>query len=108
MKHLILLVRELLLAYENLPLVQNSGTTKIKFNRVGICHTIATCFVEVDGDGQVHYAIFQTSGHYVLDRAAMASVQNWVFEPGMRSDTKVEMWVKVPIRLQFKVNSKSH
>ncbi|MCK4893050.1 MAG: energy transducer TonB, partial [Calditrichia bacterium] len=35
-------------------------------------------------------------------RTALASVKNWSFEPGMRGDEKVEMWVKVPIRFQLK------
>lgn len=46
--------------------------------------------------------LLQSSGHPVLDRIAMASVKNWVFEPGLRGDKKVEMWVKVPIKFQLK------
>ena len=45
--------------------------------------------------------IFRSSGYSVLDKAAMTSVRTWVFEPGMRGDKKVEMWVKVPIRFQL-------
>jgi hypothetical protein len=32
----------------------------------------------------------------------VASVKAWLFEPGMRGDEKVEMWVKIPIRFQLK------
>ncbi len=43
-----------------------------------------------------------SSGHKILDRAAMASVENWLFEPGMRGDQKVDMWVRVPVRFRLK------
>lgn len=46
--------------------------------------------------------IFRSCGHSVLDKAAMKSIRNWLFEPGMRGDKKVEMWVKVPIKFQLK------
>jgi len=40
----------------------------------------------------------ETSGHELLDRAAMAAVQNWLFQPGKRGDETIDMWVRVPIR----------
>ena len=46
--------------------------------------------------------IFRSCGYSVLDKAAMNSLKNWLFEPGMRGEEKVEMWVKVPIRFQLK------
>ena len=46
--------------------------------------------------------MFRSSGHSVLDEAAIRSIRNWLFEPGMRGEKKVEMWVKVPIRFQLK------
>jgi protein TonB len=46
--------------------------------------------------------IIRSCGHSVLDQAAMKSIRNWLFEPGMRGEKKVEMWVKVPIRFQLK------
>jgi periplasmic protein TonB len=46
--------------------------------------------------------VFQSSGHEALDRAALASVRKWVFEPARRGEQKITMWVKVPIR--FKLN----
>ena len=45
--------------------------------------------------------LFQSSGYEILDRAAIKSVQEWVFEPARRGDQSVEMWVKVPIRFQL-------
>jgi len=46
--------------------------------------------------------IIRSCGHSVLDEAAVKSIRNWLFEPGMRGEKKVEMWVKVPIRFQLK------
>lgn len=59
--------------------------------------------VLVDKDGNVGDSkIFKSSGYKVLDRSALASVKNWSFEPGMKNEDIVEMWVKVPIRFQLK------
>ncbi|HPJ66585.1 MAG TPA: energy transducer TonB [Desulfobacteraceae bacterium] len=58
--------------------------------------------VLVDRHGRVKdQRISESSGHDVLDRAAVSSVENWVFEPGIRGDEKTEMWVKIPIRFQL-------
>jgi len=58
--------------------------------------------VLVDQEGKVgDLRISESSGYSILDRAAMASVKGWVFEPGMKGDQKVDMWVKVPIRFQL-------
>ena len=46
--------------------------------------------------------IFTSTGYPILDRVAMESVKNWLFEPGMKGNKKVEMWVRVPIRFQLK------
>lgn len=46
--------------------------------------------------------LFDSSGYAMLDDAAVASVKNWVFEPGMRGEEKVEMWVRIPIRFELK------
>jgi protein TonB len=42
-----------------------------------------------------------SSGHSVLDQAALASVKGWLFDPGTRGGEKVDMWVKVPVRFQL-------
>jgi len=42
--------------------------------------------------------MFKSSGHKVLDRAAMKAVKGWIFEPGKKGSTPIDMWVKVPIR----------
>jgi protein TonB len=46
--------------------------------------------------------VLSSSGYPILDRAAKSSVKNWTFEPGMRGQQKVEMWVRVPIRFELK------
>lgn len=59
--------------------------------------------VLVDQEGRVvDLRVFASSGHQVLDRAAMKSVKTWLFEPGMRGDQRVAMWVRIPIRFQLK------
>jgi protein TonB len=59
--------------------------------------------VLVNTEGRVaECRIIRSCGHSVLDKAAVKSIRNWLFEPGMRGDKKVEMWVKVPIRFQLK------
>ncbi|MCK9294446.1 MAG: energy transducer TonB [Desulfobulbaceae bacterium] len=48
------------------------------------------------GVNQVRLAA--TSGHELLDRAAVAAVENWLFTPGRRGEQTIDMWVRVPIR----------
>ena len=44
----------------------------------------------------------QSSGHGILDRAAMQSVEKWTFEPGAIGDRKVDMWVNIPVRFDLR------
>ena len=46
--------------------------------------------------------VFESSGYPILDRAAVTSVRKWLFEPGMRGDERVDVWVKIPIRFELK------
>ena len=46
--------------------------------------------------------VLSSSGYPILDRAAKSSVKHWTFEPGMRGQEKVKMWVRVPIRFELK------
>ncbi len=58
--------------------------------------------VFIDKDGSVgKLRLFASSGHKILDQAAMAAVKDWLFEPGMRGNEKVKMWVRVPVRFQL-------
>jgi len=59
--------------------------------------------VLIDKQGKViDLRVFSSSGYSILDKTAIASVKNWLFQPGMRGSDKIEMWVRVPIR--FKLN----
>ena len=59
--------------------------------------------VLVDGNGRVkQLRILTSSGHPVLDKAALKSVNGWLFEPGMVGDEKVDMWVRVPVRFELR------
>lgn len=57
----------------------------------------------IDISGKVaDLRIFTSSGHPVLDRAALKAVRRWRFTPGTIGGRGQEMWVKVPIRFQLK------
>lgn len=59
--------------------------------------------VFIDKDGRVaDMKLFSSSGYAILDRAARNTVENWLFEPGLQGNEKIEMWVKVPVRFQLK------
>ena len=46
--------------------------------------------------------LYRSSGHRILDRAAMRAVRDWLFESGFRGEKKMEMWVRVPVRFQLR------
>ena len=59
--------------------------------------------VLVNKNGKVNdLKIYKSSGHPILDRAAVSSVKHWLFEPGMIGENKVNMWVRVPIRFELR------
>lgn len=59
--------------------------------------------VMVDQNGRVgDLRLFTSSGHSILDKKAMASVKGWLFEPAMKGDKKLDMWVRVPVRFELK------
>lgn len=39
-----------------------------------------------------------SSGHPLLDRAAVKAVGTWRFLPGAREQEKIDMWVRIPVR----------
>ncbi|MEA2083467.1 MAG: energy transducer TonB [Thermodesulfobacteriota bacterium] len=58
--------------------------------------------VLVDRSGRVgNLRIFSSSGHRILDKAALKSVQKWRFVSARRGDEPVDMWVKVPVRFEL-------
>jgi len=59
--------------------------------------------VLVDGQGRVaQVKLGRSSGHGILDRAAIKAVQAWSFRPGSEAGVSAEMWVSVPVRFQLK------
>ena len=59
--------------------------------------------VLVSMDGAVkEVRVFESSGHKVLDKAAIKAVKGWLFEPGKKGSGPIDMWVKVPIRFVLK------
>jgi len=59
--------------------------------------------VQVTADGHsASVEVQQSSGHELLDAAAIEAVKNWTFIPAKRGDTPVASMVTVPI--QFKLN----
>lgn len=58
-------------------------------------------YVTPDGhSGSVN--VSRSSGHDVLDDAAVAAVRNWRFIPGKRGDSPIASWATVPIQFQLR------
>lgn len=61
--------------------------------------------VEVLAEGSCGDAsVFQSSGHEVLDNAALRTVKGWRFVPASRAGRPVTQWFKVPIQFSLKEN----
>ena len=59
--------------------------------------------VLVDREGKVRdLRLVESSGHAMLDRAALGAVKGWKFEPARRGEEKVEMWVTVPVTFRLR------
>ncbi len=58
--------------------------------------------VLISAKGQVdELRVLQSSGHKVLDRAALSAVRKWRFEPGTKDGRKNKMWVRIPIHFDL-------
>jgi protein TonB len=44
----------------------------------------------------------RSSGHALLDGAAMTAVRRWQFEPALRDGQRIEAWVEVPVRFELR------
>ncbi len=47
-------------------------------------------------------AVERSSGFDLLDRAALAAVRRWAFEPGRRGGQSVASWVRIPVRFSLR------
>ena len=62
--------------------------------------------VRVEADGApAHVEIASSSGHDVLDRAALAAVARWRFLPAQRAGRPLVSSVEVPVRFQLTSSS---
>jgi periplasmic protein TonB len=64
---------------------------------------VVQILVEVDSSGKVVNArVAQTSGHGILDRAALDAVKKWTFLPALKDGVAVPGAAVIPIRFHFK------
>lgn len=47
-------------------------------------------------------SVLRSSGHPLLDRAALEAVRGWAFEPGRRAGIAVAAWVEIPVRFTLR------
>lgn len=60
---------------------------------------IVTLAALIEPNGRTgHLKVEQSSGHRLLDKAAIAAVKKWEFEPLTRNGEKVSSWVRVPVK----------
>ena len=53
-------------------------------------------------DGKCHQAnLSKSSGHEMLDQAALAAVRSWHFAPAKRGTQTISAWVEVPITFRL-------
>lgn len=58
--------------------------------------------VEVLAEGSCgDLSVFKSSGHEILDKAAMQTVKSWRFAPARRGGQPVTQWFKVPIQFSL-------
>jgi len=62
---------------------------------------LLSAMISVDGN-VVGVKVKESSGHLILDRAAMKAVEAWEFEPARRMGSPVPMSVDVPVRFVLK------
>lgn len=64
---------------------------------------VAQILVEVDSNGKVVSArVAQTSGHGILDRAALDAVKKWTFLPALKDGVAVPGAAVIPVNFHFK------
>jgi protein TonB len=70
--------------------------------RAGIEGTSLLRFEITEGGMVSKITVEKSAGHEELDRAAMAAVQKWRFEPARRGAQAVAVWVTLPVRFELK------
>ena len=70
--------------------------------RAGIEGTSLLRFEITEGGTVSRITVEKSAGHEELDRAAIAAVQKWRFEPARRGAQAVAVWVTLPVRFELK------
>lgn len=70
--------------------------------RAGIEGTSLLRFEITEGGMVSKITVEKSAGHEELDRAAIAAVQKWRFEPARRGAQAVAVWVTLPVRFDLK------
>ena len=70
--------------------------------RAGIEGTSLLRFEITEGGLVSKITVEKSAGHEELDRAAIAAVQRWRFEPARRGAQAVAVWVTLPVRFELK------
>jgi protein TonB len=61
--------------------------------------------VEISAEGRpIHVSVAESSGHAILDEAALAGVRTWRFVPAQRAGTPVASAVRIPVRFHLSGN----
>lgn len=59
--------------------------------------------VRLDAQGNaVEVVLHRSSGHHMLDKAALAAVRGWHFLPAVRDGRPVPSWVEIPVRFRLR------
>jgi protein TonB len=59
--------------------------------------------VRLDTSGSaVEIVLWRTTGHEMLDQAALAAVRGWHFMPAMRNGHAIAAWVEIPVRFHLR------
>jgi periplasmic protein TonB len=70
--------------------------------RAGIEGTSLLRFEITEGGTVNKITVEKSAGHEELDRAAMAAVKQWRFDPARRGAQAVAVWVTLPVRFELK------
>ncbi|MCC8998535.1 MAG: energy transducer TonB, partial [Candidatus Contendobacter sp.] len=62
--------------------------------------------ISTAGDA-IEVRVHQSSGHSLLDDAALAAVRRWAFVPATRNGVPIESWVRAPVNFVLTANQRS-
>lgn len=71
----------------------------VELNQIGV--VIIRALVAPDGDTR-ETLVWRSSGHALLDAAALAAVRRWAFEPAAQDNRRIEAWVEVPVHFRLR------